>query len=132
MVEKRKSKRLDLKAVNVRGKLYNVINFKVRDISLGGIKLLSNFHTEISTRYTIILFNDGEQQDFEIEILRVEVDSFSTQESSVFSPGIVYAISGQFIRLDEIQKKFLLEFMKKSGGDQEMGVFPDMNSAPKK
>ena len=121
-MEKRKSNRFD--ALNeMKGKLFNVVNFLVNNISNEGLNLVSNFQPVIGSSYKIFLFNtaDGSQQDFEIEINRAEVDAFDAQKYAALSPGLLFSIGARFKNLNEKQQEFLTRFLKKKSASPEEG-----------
>jgi hypothetical protein len=123
--EKRKNRRVELKAITIQGKLYNVVRFKVKDLSWGGLNILSNFQAEVGRIYTVYLFQDGRQQDFEIEVLRAEVESIVSRESEIFSSGLLYSIASRFVRLDARRNAFLHHFLEHRESGSDVGVIPD-------
>ncbi len=127
-MEKRRSKRID--ALNeMKGKLYNVVNFLVQNISRDGLNLVSNFQPVIGASYQIFLFNtsDNNQQDFEIEINRAQVESFSPEKYAALAPGLLYSIGAGFINQDEKRLEFLTRFLKKKSHDQDQGFMSKDN-----
>ncbi len=124
MIEKRRDLRVEPKAVSVRGKLYNVINFRIRDISEGGICLLSNFMATVGSTYSIFLFEGGHHQEFDIRVVRAEVDRVNADEDEVFSPGLILAISACFVQLTDERSEFLKELLSRNRTENEVGFFP--------
>jgi len=127
-MEKRKSTRFN--ALNeMKGKLYNVVNFLVKNISKEGVNLISNFQPIIGSLYKIFLFNttDGSQQDFEIEINRAQVESFNDKNYAALSPGLLYSIGASFKNLNEKQLEFLTRFLKKKSAIPEQGFISKDN-----
>lgn len=127
-MEKRRSKRIN--ALNeMKGKLYNVVNFLVENISKEGLNLISNFQPVLGSSYKIFLFNtgDGTQQDFEIEINRAQVASANPQKYAALSPGLLYSIGASFINPNEKRLEFLQLFLKKKSLDGEQGFISKDN-----
>jgi hypothetical protein len=127
-MEKRKNNRFN--ALNeMKGKLYNVVNFLVKNISKEGLNLISNFQPIIGSSYKIFLFNttDGSQQDFEIEINRAQVESFNAKKYAALSPGLLYSIGASFNNLNEKQLEFLTRFLKKKSANPEQGFISKDN-----
>lgn len=61
-MEKRKNNRFN--ALNaMKGKLYNVVNSLVKNISKEGLNLISNFQPTIGTTHKIFLFNTTDDSD---------------------------------------------------------------------
>ena len=127
-MEKRKNNRFN--ALNeMKGKLYNVVNFLVKNISKEGLNLISNFQPIIGSSYKIFLFNttDGNQLDFEIEINRAQVESFNVQKYAALSPGLLYSIGASFNNLNEKQLEFLTRFLKNKSANLEQGFISKDN-----
>jgi hypothetical protein len=127
-MEKRKSNRFN--ALNeMKGKLYNVVNFLVKNISKEGLNLISNFQPIIGSSHKIFLFNttDGSQMDFEIEINSAQVESFTDKKYAALSPGLLYSIGASFNNLNEEQQEFLTRFLKKKSADPEQGFISKDN-----
>ena len=121
-MEKRKSNRFN--ALNeMNGKLYNVVNFLVKNISIEGLNLVSNFQPSIGSSYKIFLFNtaDDSQQDFEIEINRAQVEPFDDIKYTALAPGLLFSFGAHFNNLDEKQLEFLTQFLKKKSAIPEQG-----------
>lgn len=121
-MEKRRSMRIN--ALNeMKGKLYNVVNFLVQNISRDGLNLVSNFQPVIGASYQIFLFNTrgSEQQDFEIEINRAQVESFDPDKYAALAPGLLYSIGASFINQDEKRLEFLRRFLKIKSQDRDSG-----------
>jgi hypothetical protein len=127
-MEKRKSNRFN--ALNeMKGKLYNVVNFLVKNISKEGLNMISNFQPVIGSNYKIYIFNttDSSQQNFEIEINRAQVESFNAKKYAALSPGLLYSIGASFNNLNEKQLEFLTQFLKKKSAGPEQGFIAKDN-----
>jgi len=105
-MERRKSVRYDGLS-DLTGKLYNVINFHVKNISRDGINIISHFQSNIGSSYMIYINNDGQIQDFHIRVLRAEVHSFDSEMDVSHPGGMMYSISAVFEQVDETRKKFI-------------------------
>lgn len=127
-MEKRKNNRFNV-LNEMKGKLYNVLNFLVKNISKEGLNLISNFQPIIGSSHKIFLFNttDGSQQDFEIEINRAQVESFDAQKYALLSPGLIYSIGASFNNLNEKQLEFLTRFLKNKSANLEQGFISKDN-----
>lgn len=127
-MEKRKNNRFNV-LNEMKGKLYNVLNFLVKNISKEGLNLISNFQPIIGSSHKIFLFNttDGSQQDFEIEINRAQVESFDAQKYALLSPGLIYSIGARFNNLNEKQLEFLTRFLKNKSANPEEGFISKDN-----
>jgi hypothetical protein len=127
-MEKRKSNRFNA-LDEMKGKLYNVVNFLVKNISKEGLNLISNFQPVIGSAHKIILFNttNDSQQDFEIEINRAQVESFNAKKYAALSPGLLYSIGARFYNLNEKQLEFLTRFLKNKSASPEQGFISKDN-----
>jgi len=130
-MEKRRSERFN--ALNeMKGKLFNVVNFLIENISKEGLNLISNFQPVIGSSYKIFLFNtrNDSQQDFEIEINRARVESSNPTKYAALSPGLLYSIGASFINQNEKRLEFLTLFLKKESLDKEQGYISKDNLKP--
>jgi len=121
-MEKRRSKRIS--ALNeMKGKLYNVVNFLVQNISQDGLKMVSNFQPVIGATYKIYLINTAatSQHDFEIEVNRAQVEHYDAEKYAALSPGLLYSIGAVFMNQDEKRKEFLASFLKNKSSNPEQG-----------
>jgi hypothetical protein len=109
MAEKRSSRRVET-TIQLNGKLYNVVDFKVRNISIGGINIICNFQPQVGSQYTIFLMDNGVTQDFDVQVLRCEVEG-------KVKPGEPpkLSIGARFVNLDSERRRFLDCFLKKQG-----------------
>jgi hypothetical protein len=121
-MEKRRSNRIN--ALNeMKGKLFNVVNFLVDNISREGLNLISNFQPVIGSTYKIYLFDtaDGRQQDFEIEINRAQVQASNPIKYAALSSGLLFSIGANFSNPNEKQQEFLARFLQKKSLQPEQG-----------
>lgn len=121
-MEKRRSQRMD--ALNtMKGKLFNVVNFLVVNISQDGLHLVSSFQPTLGATYKIFLFNTnaGSQQDFEIEINRAQVQAYDEKKHIALTPGLLYAIGAKFINQNKKRQEFLAFFLQNKSLDSEQG-----------
>ena len=126
-MERRKSVRYDGLS-DLTGKLYNVINFHVKNISREGINIVSHFQPIIGSSYMIYINNDGQIQDFHIRALRVEVYSFDSGTDVTHPGGMKYSIGAVFEQVDETRKKFIRTLMATKCNDIEAGFLQEKKS----
>ncbi|HSQ35619.1 MAG TPA: hypothetical protein VLQ89_06485 [Candidatus Binatia bacterium] len=121
-MEKRRSQRMDALAT-MKGKLFNVVNFMVVNISQDGLHLVSSFQPIIGASYKIFLFNTNaaSQQDFEIEINRAQVEPYNPERFAALSPGLLYAIGAKFINQNKKRQEFLTFFLQNKSIGPEQG-----------
>jgi len=121
-MEKRRSQRIS--AMNeMKGKLYNVVNFLVQNISQDGLNLVSNFQPVIGATYKIYLISTAcaSQHDFEIEVNRAQVECYDAEKYAALAPGLLYSIGAIFMNQDEKRKEFLAGFLKNKSSNPETG-----------
>ncbi len=121
-MEKRRNKRIS--ALNeMKGKLYNVVNFLVENISQDGLNLVSNFQPVIGATYKIFLINTAGacQHDFEIEVNRAQVQQYNPEKYAALPPGLLYSIGAAFRNQDEKRLEFLAGFLKSRSSAPDQG-----------
>ena len=105
-MEKRKEVRHD-KVEKLKGKLYSFVNFKVKNISRKGLRLVCGFIIKVGTVYSIYLNKNEKKKDFKIKIVRAEACPFDEKYIDLYSDGILYEIGAEFIDLNKERKEFL-------------------------
>ncbi len=110
-MDRRKNYRFD-KLKETVGEFYNHENFLVKNISLEGINLISNFRAVVGANYVIYLENNNQKLGFEIHVLRAEVHEFNPLETQLFLPGILYSIGARFVNLDAAHNKFVIALLE--------------------
>jgi hypothetical protein len=121
-MEKRRSQRIS--ALNeMKGKLYNVVNFLVENISQDGLSLVSNFQPVIGATYKIYLINTPAacQHDFEITVNRAQVQQYNPEKYAALAPGLLYSIGAVFMNQDDKRKQFLADFLKNKSSAPDQG-----------
>jgi hypothetical protein len=118
-MEKREKKRF-FKVDKLKGKLFNVVEFRVKDISLCGINIISSLNPTVGTDYMIYLYNKGQKQDFMINVVRAEVIPFKEKFSLGSYHGAFFSIGCKFINHNEERIRFL-EAAMESQEDLEPG-----------
>ncbi len=105
-MEKRKHSRFkDVEELS--GKLYNVINFRVQDLSPKGISLICGLVAQIGTIYSIFLCNDDDKKDFRIKIIRSEAFPMDEKYADLRSDGMLYLIGAEFIDMNSERERYL-------------------------
>ena len=81
-MERRKSVRYNGLS-DLMGKLYNVVNFHVKNISKDGINIVSHFQPNIGSSYVIYINNEGQIQDFHIRVIRRSTRSIRARAAPI-------------------------------------------------
>jgi hypothetical protein len=115
-MEKRRSNRFkDLG--NLTGKLLDVVEFKVKNISLTGMSFITSLNPNIGANYMVFLFNKGERQSFTINIVRAEVSPDKEQSELKNSKGLNFIIGAEFLNIDDTRTNFIKSLI---GKEQEL------------
>lgn len=129
-MERRKSVRYNGLS-DLMGKLYNVVNFHVKNISKDGINIVSHFQPNIGSGYVIYINNEGQIQDFHIRVTRAEVYSFDSDVNSSHSGGMRYSIGAVFEQIDETRKKFIRTLIATKCNNIEAGFLQEKKQGEK-
>jgi hypothetical protein len=121
MVERRKEPRFDplfelvgsffLKD-EITGSFKNEEKFIVKNISLRGINIISNFLPKKGTHYSIFLEYEGQKQEFEIKVIHSNIAYMEPQKRSIIKPGMVYSSGCFFQNVKNIHTNLLLVIIK--------------------
>jgi len=97
----------------VRGHFQNRERFVIKNVSLGGFNLLSNFLPTIGLEYPIYIeYGDG-QQEFRVSISQSSIISLAGIDSQYLSRDIVYSIGCEIDRLTEDQKQTVMRIISR-------------------
>ncbi len=94
------------------GEFRNHEEFLVKNISLGGFYLLSNYPPAIGDPYQIFVNYGREKYEFRVHIVHSRILRFQEQPESVFKPGIVYASGCEIVYENEVQETWVREIIK--------------------
>jgi hypothetical protein len=92
----------------VTGEFLNREEFVIKNISMGGVNLLSNYPPLIGNSYQILIHYGGEKHAFSIKIVHSRILRFQSQPEGIFRSGVVYATGCQISFENEFQKKLVL------------------------
>jgi len=100
----------------VTGEFRNHEEFVVKNISMGGFNLVSNYPPAIGNPYRIFINYDRGKHEFGIKIVHSRILRFQDQPKSVLKPGIVYASGCEIAYENEVQKTLVLNIIKNDCG----------------
>jgi hypothetical protein len=121
MEQKRKYERFD-PAVQINGyfeltkkltgEFHNHEKFLIKNISLGGINLISNYQPTIGKPYQIFINYDQQKHEFKVNIIHSRILSFQYQPEGIFKPGVVYSTGCEIVFENDPQKNLIREIIK--------------------
>jgi hypothetical protein len=90
--------------------------FIVKNISLGGFNLISNYQPAIDTDYQIFVNYQEKKFAFAVKVVYAQVFRFQTDADCVLKPGIVFSIGCQIHFNNEAQKNLLMDIIRNKCG----------------
>jgi hypothetical protein len=100
----------------VTGEFRNREEFLMKNISLGGFHLMSNYPPAIGNPYQIFV-NYGEgRQEFRVRIVHSCIQRLQSLPESVLRAGVVYAIGCEIAFENDEQKNLVLNIIKNDCG----------------
>jgi hypothetical protein len=100
----------------VTGEFQNHEEFIIKNISLGGFNLISNFPPAIENKYKIFIHYDNGKHDYEIKVIHSRILRFQDNADGVLKPGIVYSTGCLILDETDQQKDLVLEIIKNDCG----------------
>jgi len=121
MEQKRKYERFDLAIqINgyfelnkeVSGEFRNREEFLIKNISLNGFNLISNYAPAIGNPYQIFINYGQQKHEFMVNILHSRILRFQDQPEGIFNPGVVYSTGCEIVSENDPQKNLIREIIK--------------------
>jgi hypothetical protein len=100
----------------VTGEFRNREEFLIKNISVGGFNLISNYPPVIGNLYQIFVNYGHEKNEFKVKIVHSRILRFQNESESVLKPGVVYATGCEIADENTIQKTLVLEIIKNDCG----------------
>jgi len=100
----------------VTGEFRNREEFLLKNISLGGFNLISNYPPAIGIPYQIFVNYGREKHEFKVSIVHSRILRFQALPESILKPGVVYATGCEIVYESELQKTLVLEIIKNDCG----------------
>jgi hypothetical protein len=92
----------------VTGEFLNREEFLIKNISMGGFNLMSNYPPLIGNTYQVLIRYGGEKHSFVLKIVHSRILRFQREPEGIFRPGLVYATGCQIMFEDSFQKNLIL------------------------
>ncbi len=100
----------------VTGEFRNREEFLIKNISMGGFNLISNYPPIIGDPYQIFINYGKEKHEFRVKIVHSRILRFQSQPEGVFKPGVVYSTGCEIDYENLEQKNLVLEIIKNDCG----------------
>jgi len=100
----------------VTGEFLNHEEFAIKNISMGGVNLLSNYPPFIGNSYQVLIHYGGEKHAFTIKIVHSRILRFQSQPEGIFRSGVVYATGCQISFENDFQKNLVLGIIQNDCG----------------
>jgi hypothetical protein len=100
----------------VTGEFRNREEFLIKNISLGGFNLISNYPPVIGNPYQIFVNYGREKHEFKVKIVHSRILRFQDKPESILKPGLVYATGCEAAYENAVQKTLVLEINKNDCG----------------
>jgi hypothetical protein len=100
----------------VTGEFRNREEFFLKNISLGGFNLISNYPPLIGNPYQIFINYGREKHEFKVNVVHSRILRFQDQPESVLKPGLVYSTGCEIVYEEAVQKTLVLEIIKNDCG----------------
>jgi hypothetical protein len=100
----------------VTGEFLNREMFLIKNISVGGFNLLSNYPPFIGNDYPVIVEYEGQRHSFSIRIIHSRVFRFLGRPEGIFRVGLVYACGCQIQFQNDAQKSLVLRIIQNDCG----------------
>lgn len=101
----------------VPGHFPNRERFIIKNISLNGFNLITNFSPSLGLDYPIFVEYGDSPQEFKVEIVQSSIISFEGINSRFLNPGIVYSVGCEISELSEDQKETVIKIISKECRD---------------
>jgi hypothetical protein len=98
------------------GEFRNHEEFLVKNISMGGFNLVSNYPPLIGNPYQTFVNYGREKHEFRCTIVHSRILCFQEQPESVLRPGSVYASGCEIAYENEVQKILVRDIIKNDCG----------------
>lgn len=101
----------------VTGEFPNRAEFLIKNVSLNGFNLISNYPPTIGDPYQISINYGQDKYEFMVTVIHSRILRFQGQPESVLKPGIVYSTGCEIGFENAAQKKLVLEIIKNDCGE---------------
>jgi hypothetical protein len=100
----------------VTGEFLNREEFLIKNISVCGANVLSNYPPQIGDSYPVLIRYGGEKHPFTVTIVHSRIHGFQKQPEGVFRSGVVYSTGCQIVFDNDFQKNLILGIIRNDCG----------------
>jgi hypothetical protein len=100
----------------VTGEFRNREEFLIKNISLGGFNLISNYTPAIGNSYQIFINYGRQKHEFTVNIVFSRILRFQDKPEGIFKPGIVYSTGCAIINENDAQGNLTREIIENDCG----------------
>ncbi len=100
----------------VTGEFLNREEFVIKNISMSGISVLSNYPPIIGDSYSVLIRYGGDKHSFSVKIVHSRILRFQGLAEGIFRPGVVYATGCQISFQNDFQKNLILGIIQNDCG----------------
>jgi hypothetical protein len=108
----------------VTGEFLNREEFVIKNVSMSGLSVLSNYPPIIGDSYPVLIRYGGDKHSFTVKIVHSRILRFQSQEEGIFRPGVVYATGCQIAFQNDSQKNLILGIIQNDCGIPAAAVTP--------
>jgi hypothetical protein len=103
-------------AKEVTGEFPNRGSFMVKNISLGGFNLISNFQPTVGDSYQVLINYNDAKYEFVVNIIFSNILRFQMEPAGILDPGVVFSVGCEIHYHNEAQKNLIMEMIKNNCG----------------
>lgn len=96
----------------VTGEFSNCENFVVKNISIGGYNLLTNYATTIGKNYNIFVNYGRQKYEFLVKIVHSSISHIQESPPNIFRPGVIYSVGCEVVVDRAVHKNLALTIIK--------------------
>jgi hypothetical protein len=101
----------------VTGEFRNREEFLIKNISLGGFNLISNYLPAIGNSYQLFINYDQGKHEFAVKIIHSRILRFQDQSESILRPGVIYSTGCEIVYENDDQKTLVLKIINNNCGN---------------
>lgn len=106
----------------VTGEFLNREEFLVKNLSMGGINVLSNYPPLIGNVYPVLIHYGGEKHAFTVNVVQSRIQRIQKLPEGVFRPGVVYSSGCQILFENDFQKNMVQGIILNECGNADTAV----------
>ncbi len=101
---------------DVTGEFANLEEFQVKNVSMAGFMLLSNYPPLIGDTHHVRIRYGGQPHSFALQVVHSRLTRIQSQPQGVLRAGLVYAVSCRILFESEFQEKLIAAIIQSECG----------------